>query len=98
MSKNTTINLRVNSEIKEQAEQILASMGITLSESFNMLLHQINLKKALPFRVNTKKDYDYTFDDLKQVIKEDIAKYETGEDKAIGPFDNLDDLWKALDE
>jgi len=77
MSKNITINMRVNSDIKEQAEQILASMGMTLSESFNMLLHQINLKKALPFKV-TAKDYDYTLNDLKEVIKEDIAKYEAG--------------------
>ena len=41
MAKNTTINLRVDSEVKEQAAEILATLGLTLSEAFNLLLHQV---------------------------------------------------------
>ena len=51
MSKNTTINLRVDREIKEQAGKILSSLGLTLSDAFNLLLHQVNMVRGLPFEV-----------------------------------------------
>ena len=51
MSKNTTINLRVNAEVKEQAGEILASLGLTLSEAFNLMLHQVRIVQGLPFEV-----------------------------------------------
>ena len=51
VAKNTTVNLRVDSEVKEEAGEILASMGLTFSEAFNLMLHQICLQHALPFKV-----------------------------------------------
>jgi len=51
MSKNTTINLRVDSEVKEQAVEILSSLGLTLSEAFNLMLYQVNIVRGLPFEV-----------------------------------------------
>lgn len=49
--KNSTINLRVDSEIKERAGKILAEMGLTFSEAFNLLLHQVDIQRALPFDI-----------------------------------------------
>ena len=95
MNKNVSINLRVNSEVKKEAEEILASMGLTLSESFNMLLHQINLKKKIPFSIDANKDY--TVDDLNYAVREHIAEYESGKEKVNGPYSNLDDLWESMD-
>lgn len=54
MSKNTTINLRVDSEVKEQAGEILASLGLTLSEAFNLLLHQVRIVRGLPFEIKQR--------------------------------------------
>ena len=54
MPKNTTINLRVDSEIKEQAGEILASLGLTLSEAFNLLLHQVRITRGLPFEIRQR--------------------------------------------
>jgi len=51
MSKNTTVNLRVNSEVKEQAGLILDAMGLSLSDALNLLLHQIRIQRSLPFDV-----------------------------------------------
>jgi len=95
MGKNISINVRVNSEVKEQAEQILASMGLTLSETFNMLLHQINLKKAVPFKLDSK--YDYTMEDLKLEVREHMERYAAGKEKTHGPYKNLDELWDSMD-
>jgi len=54
MPKNTTINLRVDAEIKEQAGEILASLGLTLSEAFNLLLHQVRIVRGLPFEIKQR--------------------------------------------
>jgi len=54
MAKNTTINLRVDSEIKEQAGAILSSLGLTLSEAFNLMLHQVRIVRGLPFEIKQR--------------------------------------------
>ncbi|MCL2388208.1 MAG: type II toxin-antitoxin system RelB/DinJ family antitoxin [Defluviitaleaceae bacterium] len=51
MAKNSTINLRVNSEVKEQAGMILDAMGLSFSDAFNLMLHQIKIQRSLPFEV-----------------------------------------------
>ena len=96
MGKNISINIRVNSEIKEEAEAVLSSMGLTLSETFNMLLHQINLKKALPFNVDTQTKQDYVLDDLKYILRDEIVKYELGKE-STQIFNNWEDAKEWLD-
>ena len=54
MKKNTTINLRVDSEVKEQAGEILASMGLTFSQAFNLMLHQVRMVRGLPFELKQR--------------------------------------------
>ena len=54
MAKNSTINLRVDSEVKEEAGEILMSLGLTLSQAFNLLLHQVRLVRGLPFEVRQR--------------------------------------------
>ena len=54
MAKNTTINLRIDSEVKEQAGEILSSLGLTLSEAFNLMLHQVRIVRGLPFEIKQR--------------------------------------------
>lgn len=54
MPKNTTINLRVDAEVKEQAGEILSSLGLSLSEAFNLLLHQVRIVRGLPFEIKQR--------------------------------------------
>ena len=51
MAKNDNIHIRVDENVKINAEQTLAMLGLTISESFNMMLCQINLTGGLPFQV-----------------------------------------------
>ena len=48
--KCSNVTARVEPEIKEQAEAILASMGITASSGINMFYRQIIHWNGLPFR------------------------------------------------
>ena len=52
MSKTSSIYTRVEPEIKEQAERILSNLGIPVSNAINLFLHQIVLRKGIPFEVS----------------------------------------------
>ena len=90
MNKNTTVNLRVNSEVKEQAGLILDAMGLSFSDAFNLMLHQVRIQRGLPFEVlaysNIPKSDTLTL----------IERIENGEEKLVGPFSSKEELWRSL--
>ena len=51
MAKNDTIHVRVNEDVKNNAEETLSMLGMTLSEAINMFLCQVSLTGGLPFDV-----------------------------------------------
>ena len=51
MEKNATLNLRVNSEIKKNAEEVLTRLGISMSAAIGIYLNQICLTGGIPFAV-----------------------------------------------
>ena len=91
MSKNTTINLRVDAEVKKQAGEILSSMGLTFSEAFNLMLYQIRLQRALPFEVvsYSHKPNSNTLELLDQI--------DSGEADMVGPFETFDEFKSWVD-
>jgi len=59
-AKSANLYARIEPEVKEQAEKILAALGITASNAINMFYKQIILHKGLPFEV--KIPYDRPLD------------------------------------
>lgn len=51
MAKNDTIHVRVNENVKINAEETLTMLGMTLSEAINLFLCQVSLTGGLPFDV-----------------------------------------------
>ena len=51
MAKSATIYVRIEPELKEQAESILATLGISASNAITMFYKQIVLNNGLPFEV-----------------------------------------------
>ncbi len=49
---STTISLRTDSELKNQAETILNELGMTINGTFNMLLNQIVREKSVPLSLS----------------------------------------------
>ena len=49
MSKATTIQARIEPELKEMGDAILKKIGITASQAINALYAQIVLRKGMPF-------------------------------------------------
>jgi len=106
MSKNTTINIRVDAEVKEQAGKILESLGLSLSQAFNLMLYQVRNVRGLPFEIKQHLpmelndghgsyicEFGYVHDYSKLNLKIDSAAKET-----VGPFDSVENLIKSLND
>jgi DNA-damage-inducible protein J len=52
MAKDTSISIRVDSELKRQSEHILAQLGLNMGTVVNMLFHQIVRDKAVPLSLS----------------------------------------------
>lgn len=84
MAENAVVRARINEEIKEEASVVLASMGLTVSDAFRLMLTRVAKEKALPFEPlipNT------------ETIQ---AMKETREGKNLKSFDSVDDLMADL--
>lgn len=64
MEKTTTMNLRVNPVVKQQAEAILKQLGIPMATAVDMYLRQITLTGGIPFPVELPKAPDSVNADL----------------------------------
>ncbi len=51
MAKSANLYARIELDVKEQAELILAMLGIPASNAINMFYKQIILQRGLPFEV-----------------------------------------------
>lgn len=51
MAKTANLYARIEPEVKEQAEDILAALGIPVSNAINMFYKQIILQHGIPFEL-----------------------------------------------
>lgn len=49
MAANTVVRARIDGHIKEEASAVLATMGLTVSDAFRLMLTRVAHDKALPF-------------------------------------------------
>jgi DNA-damage-inducible protein J len=49
MTANTVVRARIDKRIKKEAEAVLASIGLTVSDAFRLLMVRVAREKALPF-------------------------------------------------
>ncbi len=47
-TKNSVVRARIDGRIKVEAEAVLASIGLTVSDAFRMMMMRIATEKALP--------------------------------------------------
>jgi DNA-damage-inducible protein J len=53
MSANAVVRARIDEHIKAEATAVLATMGLTVSDAFRLLLTRVAQEKALPFELMT---------------------------------------------
>ena len=52
-TRSSGMHIRVNPEIKAKSEPILAAIGLSFSDAFNLMLNQICLKRRIPFELSS---------------------------------------------
>ncbi len=77
MEKTTTLNLRVNPDVKRRAEEVLLQLGMPMSTAIDIYLKQISMTGGIPFNVTLPKVPTSINADL--MIREEIhAKLKEG--------------------
>lgn len=66
---NVEVRLRVESNLKKEAEKIYKNMGMSISEAIRIFLHQSVNSSALPFRPHLKVQNKETMQAFDEVNK-----------------------------
>ena len=98
-TRSSGMHIRVNPEIKERVEPILAAIGLSFSDVFNLTLNQIYLKRRIPFELSsiqlTENGYTPDFEtELLVASEESHAAIASGTAKL---YKNAAELRAALD-
>lgn len=51
MAKTAFLNARIDPDLKNRAEEVLADVGVTASQAITMFYRQVVLRRGLPFEV-----------------------------------------------
>ena len=49
MAANAVVRARIDGQVKNEAEAVLASIGLTVSDAFRLMMTRIAREKKLPF-------------------------------------------------
>lgn len=86
MSETTTLNIRVNKDLKKQSDMILSLLGLNTSTAVNMFLNAVVRNNGIPFSLTLNPN-----NDTKQVLDDVIAGKNLSKS-----FDNVKDLMDDL--
>ena len=85
----TTTQIRIDSEIKKQANELFATLGLDMSTAVNLFLHQCVLRGGLPFRVEQPRYSDEALEAMAEAIH--ISK-----DPNAKGYTSMDEIKEAL--
>ena len=90
MAKTETINIRIEPSLKQQAEETLNYLGLTMSEAVNLFFRQVVINDGIPFEIKKPKYNRKTKKAMKEAEK--ISKHP----EKYKQYNNFDELWEDL--
>lgn len=69
----TTANISIDADIKKQAQELLAELGLDLSTAVNIFLRQTLREQSIPFEITKNVPNDETVKAIREV--EEMEKY-----------------------
>jgi len=78
MPANAVVRARIDEHIKEEAATVLATMGLTISDAFRIMLTRIAREKALPFEPLVPNEE--TIQAMKEARRGKLASFNTTDD------------------
>ena len=92
MGETTNLNIRIDKELKEQAEVFFAELGLNMSSAFNIFVRQSLRQGKIPFELSIVPDPFYSTTNM-AVLRQSIQ--EANEGRVVSK--TLDEL-RAMEE
>lgn len=86
----TTINIKADKEVKENAQRIAADLGLPLSAVVNAYLKEFIRERSVSFSIESQ-----LRPEVKKMLKQASKDYRAGRN-ITGPFNNIKDLMRSL--
>ena len=87
--KTTNISIRMDSELKNQADALFSDLGMNISTAFNIFVRQSLREGGIPFKISLDQPNNETIAAMLEA--ERIAK-----DPSVKGYDDLDELFADL--
>lgn len=71
-SKTTNINIRIDADLKKQAENLFNELGLNMSVAVNLFLIQCVKRQEIPFEITKSKNQVFSY----TPSKEDTSVYQ----------------------
>ena len=69
LKRDPQVQIRMNPELKEEAEIFFAELGLNMSTAFTIFVKQSLREGAIPFRISCHKDDFYNEFNQKRILK-----------------------------
>ena len=89
-TQTSNLTVRLDAQLKKEAEQLFNDLGMTLSGAINIFLHQAIEQQGLPFQVKKSRPNRETLAAMKEAI-------ELANDPNAKTFSSIEELRKDLE-
>lgn len=73
MAETTNINIRIDKDLKEQADFFFSELGLNMSSAFNIFVRQSLRQGKIPFEISLASDPFYSSANMK-VLRQSIQE------------------------
>ncbi len=87
MKADSSVTIRINSNIKRQAQQIFSDLGLDITTAINLFLRQAIQSDGLPFAVVLNRPNTLTLDTIQKTENNECLSEK---------FDSIDTFMEAL--
>lgn len=85
--KSVNITVRVDEDLKKQADSLFNELGMSLSTAFNVFLRQSVREQQMPFVISKN---------VPNVVTQAAMEAAENDEDMYGPFDSIEALKEAL--
>lgn len=85
--KSVNVTIRVDEELKKQADSLFNDLGMNLSTAFNIFLKQSVREQGMPFVISKN---------VPNAVTQAAMEAAENDEDMYGPFDSVDALREAL--
>ena len=90
MAKTDTLNIRIEPNLKKEAERTLDDLGMNVAEAVTIFLKQVVLTESIPFNIKKPKYNEETLEAIKEALE--MIKHPEN----YKSFNSVDELMEEL--